>query len=201
MAGRAARVSPRVSDAPLQPEFFERLYERDEDPWNFATSAYENAKYDASLAALEPRYGTALEAGCSVGVLTQRLAERCDALLAIDVSDRALASAAKRCADLPQVRFERRVLPREFPAGPFDLIVVSEIAYYWSDEEFALARERIAATLRAGGDLLLVHFLPHVDGHVRGGDAVHEAFVGDARFARVRAARAERYRLDLLRRR
>ena len=33
-------------------EEFEARYQRDEDPWNFASSPYEQAKYDRTLAAL-----------------------------------------------------------------------------------------------------------------------------------------------------
>ncbi|HZO94560.1 MAG TPA: class I SAM-dependent methyltransferase [Candidatus Baltobacteraceae bacterium] len=200
-AQQRAGITTEMAQQPLPPAFFEKLYERDDDPWSFATSAYESAKYDASIAALEPRYAAALEVGCSVGVLTRRLAERCDALLAVDVSERALATAAARCSDVPHVRFERRVLPREFPDGPFDLIVISEVAYYWSNDDVALAVERSAATLRPGGDLLLVHFRPKVDGHVNGGDDVHARFLAEPRFTRVRGHRADRYRLDVLRRR
>ena len=41
----------------LPPGYFEAIYARDPDPWRFADSAYERAKYDATLAALpRPRY-------------------------------------------------------------------------------------------------------------------------------------------------
>ncbi len=190
-----------MAGEPLTATFFERLYERTDDPWSFATSPYENAKYDATLAHLGTHYAHAFEIGCSIGVLTERLAARCDDLLAVDVSDRALAQARVRCAEIARVRFDRLDVPAEFPDERFDLIVLSEVGYYWSDERFALARERIAAALIPGGDLLLVHYLPRADGHMRDGDAVHEAFVQDARFSRVRGERTERYRLDLLRRR
>jgi SAM-dependent methyltransferase len=185
----------------LTPDYFDRLYAEKPDPWSFATSGYELRKYDDTLAALGPHYAKALEIGCSVGVLTARLAPRCADLLAVDVSDRALATARQRCAAFPQVRFERASLPAEFPAETFDLVLVSEVAYYWSDGDFSLARDAIAAALPSGGDLLLVHFLPHVDDYVRDGDAVHEVFLADARFTPVHGHRADRYRLDLLRRR
>jgi SAM-dependent methyltransferase len=185
--------------ASLTSEYFEALYERADDPWSFATSAYEAEKYACSLSVLAPSYVRALEIGCSIGVFTERLAPFCRGLLAIDISRRALERARRRCAHLPQVRFERANVPREFPAGPFDLITCCEVAYYWSDADLALARERIARALVRGGDLLLVHFLPRVDEYVRDGDAVHEAFLADPRFERVNARRTERYRLDLLR--
>jgi SAM-dependent methyltransferase len=184
----------------LAADYFERLYAADDDPWSFATSRYELDKYEDTVAALGPRYGRALEIGCSVGVLTQRLAPRCGELLAVDVNERALSAARTRCAALPHVAFAACCVPDGFPEGRFDLVVLSEVAYYWSDADLALARDRIASSLEPGGDLLLVHFLPKVDDYVRDGDAVHRFFLADERFARVHGHRAVRYRLDLLRR-
>jgi SAM-dependent methyltransferase len=181
--------------------FFEDLYAADADPWSFETSAYEREKYDRSLAALRPRYVRALEIGCSIGVFTQRLARRCEELIAVDISEHALASARSRCAALPQVTFARADVTRAFPPGSFDLIVLSEVGYYWSDADLAQARAAIAGHLRPGGDLLLVHFLPKVPEYPRDGDAVHAAFLTDPLFAAVDASRAPRYRLDLLGRR
>jgi SAM-dependent methyltransferase len=186
----------------LDSAYFERLYTDCADPWSFATSSYEAEKYAASLDVLDsPRYARALEIGCSIGVFTERLARRCDRLLAVDVSATALARARERNAASANVRFERMTLPREFPAGTFDLITLAEVGYYWNDADAESARGAIADALPAGGSLLLVHFLPKVDEYLRDGDDVHERYVRDARFALVHAARRERYRIDLLRRR
>ncbi len=179
--------------------YFAAIYERNDDPWGFATSPYERAKYDATIAALPaPRYARALEIGCSVGVLTARLAARCDELLAIDLDVRALALARERCAALANVRFERRTFPGDAVAGRFDLVVVSEVAYYWSDTDLALARDRIVASA-PGGTIELVHFTPVVRDYARTGDVVHETFLGDSRFEHLSGSRADRYRIDLLR--
>jgi SAM-dependent methyltransferase len=183
----------------LDAAYFDRVYAGSSDPWHFATSPYEHGKYDATLAALGDRhFASAFEIGCSIGVLTARLAERCDALLSVDINPKALDAARSRCAALPNVRFAQMTVPREFPDARFDLIVLSEVAYYWSDEDLALARDRIAGSA-PGGLLELVHFLPKVEDYVRDGDAVHEAFLNDSRFARVGHARAEHFRIDLLR--
>lgn len=183
----------------LDAAYFARVYEHDLDPWEFSSSPYEREKYDATIDALAgERFGAGFEIGCSIGVLTARLAEVCDDLLAVDINDRALAAARKRCSALPTVRFAPMTVPRDFPAGRFDLVVVSEVAYYWSDDDLSLAMDRIARAA-PGGTLELVHFLPSVDDYVRSGDAVHEAFLADPRFVRVRHVRAERYRIDVVR--
>jgi SAM-dependent methyltransferase len=185
----------------LPRRYFDELYAATDDPWSFATSAYEAEKYDRSLAALAPRYRRGLEVGCSIGVFTARLAARCDELVAIDISALALERARDRCSRIANVDFVHGAFPHDAPEPPFDLVTCCEVGYYWSDDDLAAARREIAAALTAGGDLLLVHWLPHVDDYVRGGDAVHEAFLADPHFALERQYRAERYRLDLLRRR
>jgi SAM-dependent methyltransferase len=169
----------------LGPAFFDELYASDPDPWGFATSEYEQAKYDATIAALEGRrYPRGLEIGCSIGVLTQRLPV--DELLAVDVSEAALEQARARN---PQVRFERREIPEEFPDGRFDLIVCSEILYY-------LDEPALDATLdRLHGTVLAVHWRHPTERYPLRGDEVHDRLA--QRFGPPAYARATPdYRLD-----
>jgi predicted TPR repeat methyltransferase len=183
----------------LDTDYFARVYAESPDPWDFATSGYENEKYRATIRELGPRrFRSGFEIGCSIGVLTSMLANRCDALLAVDINERALEAARERCALLANVRFRRMTFPRDAPAEPFDLIVVSEVAYYWSDGDLQSAIDVIAGAA-PGGTVELVHFLPKVDDYVRDGDAVHAAFLADPRFEPLRQLRAERYRIDVLR--
>lgn len=189
-------------DRSIAPEWFEELYRDRGDPWEFETSAYEQAKYDRTIDSLpRPLYPRGLEIGCSNGVLTRRLAERCDALTAVDVSETALAQARARCADLRHVAFERRRLPAEWPDGSFDLVLLSEVAYYWDDTDLALAADRLREALASGGDLLLVHWLGPTDYPKSGDEAVEalRARLGDA-VREIEAERRAEYRLDLWRR-
>ncbi len=185
----------------LDRSYFETMYERDADPWSFATSAYEAEKYARSLAALRPSYDRALELGCSIGVFTHDLAPRCTSLLAVDISERALTAARRRNADRPTASFARIAVPAAFPPGRFDLITCCEVGYYWSDADLAAARERIAGALAPGGDLLLVHWLPLVTDYPQTGDHVHDEFLADDRYSVRESDRTDRYRLDVLVRR
>ncbi len=183
----------------IPPAYFERLYSERGDPWGFETSPYEAAKYDHTLGALpRDRYADALEVGCANGVLTARLAPRCDRLLAIDVSDTALAAARARCADLPRLAFERRRMPAEAPDGTFDLVVLSEVVYYLDGGDIARLGRWLTGATRSGGHLLLVHWTGETDYPRSGDDAVRELFdrLGEAVDV-VRADRRDEYRLDL----
>lgn len=190
----------------LPPTYFDDVYRANDDPWSFETSDYERRKYDATLAALSrPRYKSAFEIGCSIGVLTQQLADRCDHLLAVDASELPLAKARQRLADRPNVRLEQMAIPVDFPKGPFDLILVSEVGYYLSLEDLGIARQCMIDALQTGGDLLLVHWTPFVHDYPLTGDAVHAFFLqatgADGPLEHRLGQRAETYRLDLFRKR
>ena len=180
-------------------DYFRELYRQRDDPWGFAASAYERAKYRATIGALpRPRYRSALELACSIGVFTKMLAPLCDTLLGVDVSDEALARAARRCAEMPQVRFGNCDLTGEFPCGRFDLITFCEAGFYFGPRDLGRIKDAIADVLLPGGDIVLVHWTPLVDGHAQTADDVHEAFLADPRFVRCHGARADTYRLDVL---
>lgn len=195
---------PSRPTASQPPAHFERLYERADDPWGYATSAYEREKYAATLAALpRARYGSALEIGCSIGVLTAQLAARCDHLLAIDYAENALARARERCAGRVGVEFRRLAIPGEYPAGRFDLVILSEVGYYLSREDLRAARAKIVGSLAPGGQLLLIHWTPPIDDAPLNGDDVHQEFLdgGGDILHHLLGQRAATYRLDLLERR
>lgn len=187
----------------LGAEHFARLYAHNPDPWSFETSVYEHAKYEATLAALgRSRFARGLEIGCSIGVLTQRLATRCGELLAVDVIPSALEQARRRCARWPHVTFARMQIPEQLPEGHFDLILLSEVGYYWSRADLAIAADALLARLRPGASLLLVHWTPFVAEHPLTGDEVHDFFLALTRdpCSRLRhrhGGRAAQYRLDL----
>ena len=190
----------------LPPSYFDDVFAANTDPWGFATSPYEQGKYAATLAALpRPRYHNAFEIGCSIGVLTARLAPRCDRLVSIDVSAQALARARERCREFPQVTFELLRVPAEFPDDMFDLILLSEVGYYLSRDDLDRARDLIVEHLERGGHLLLVHWTPYVPDYPLTGDEVHDAFLAyanraDSALRHLTGSRAEQYRLDLFER-
>ncbi|WP_375465139.1 SAM-dependent methyltransferase [uncultured Methylobacterium sp.] len=184
----------------LPPDYFVGLYGEDSDPWGFATSAYESGKYAATLASLpRARYASALEVGCSAGVLSRSLALRCDALIGLDVVPVALDAARARCADQPWVRFEACAIPDSWPDGRFDLILLSELLYFFSRADLLRIAARVASAIEPGGDVVLVHWLGGTDYPLSGEDAA-DAFIAAAGFARpFHQVRTQDYRIDVLR--
>ena len=185
--------------ATLGPEYFEQVYAANDDPWHFNTSAYERKKYADTLDHLpRARYANGLEIGCSIGVLTAQLAPHCEHLLSVDVSERALAQARARCVGLPQVQLQCLQIPAQMPAGSFDLVLVSEVGYYWDRPDLDRTMTLLAAQQKSGGHLMLVHWTPPVHDYPLTGDEVHEAWMARAEWRVLHDAPRESYRLSVL---
>jgi SAM-dependent methyltransferase len=183
----------------LDAGYFEKIYSGDPDPWQFETSDYERAKYDQTLAALPgDHFERILEIGCANGALTERLAKYCDQLIAVDVVDRVLERARQRCAGLPNVSVRKASIPADRIDGPFDLILLSEVAYYWDSADIRLAGGYLREVVEAGGSLLLVHWTGETDYPKSADEAVAELrqATGEA-FKETIAQRHPHYRLDL----
>jgi len=185
---------------------FEMIPGAHADRWGFDASAYEATRHDSTLAALpRARYRTGCEIGCSIGMLTQRLAQRCNRLLAVDVAPEVLDRARTRCRDLPQVRFALMEAPDELPDAQFDLIVLSDVGFSWSVDALALVRCALTERLVPGGHLLLVHWTPRKPRSAHACDQVHDAFLQDSGpqgpLSHLTDRREETYRLDLFERR
>ena len=183
----------------LPQTYFDFVYDNSDDPWNYETSEYEKSKYASTINALPKKfYQNALELGCSIGVLTKLLSEKCAFLLSIDVNEKALQTATKRLHNNTAVKFERRFLPDGYPDGKFDLIVMSEVGYYLSLNHLKILKEKIIKSLEVNGDLILVHWLPFVEDYPLTGDEVHNLFAEThVLLKHVSNARYEKYRLDV----
>jgi SAM-dependent methyltransferase len=146
----------------IPPEYFEEKYRADIDPWRFRTSEYERDKYQATIEALtKEKYSAALEVGCSIGIFTKLLGQRCAKLLAIDVS--ATAIAAARSANDQNVTFQVANLPVGFPQGTFNLIVLSEVLYYFSAPDLRRVADACMKSLSQDGEIVLCHWLGETD--------------------------------------
>ncbi|CAK9888855.1 MULTISPECIES: SAM-dependent methyltransferase [Pseudomonas] len=155
--------------------YFERLFEQSDDPWAFRTRWYEKRKRELLLASL-PRqyYNRVFEPACANGELSAALAERCESLLCQDLNATAVQLAGERLRPWHNARVEQGCLPGDWPAGEFELIVLSEIGYYLDPSHWLEVLERAAASLTCDGALLLCHWLHPIDGCPQTGHQVHE---------------------------
>jgi SAM-dependent methyltransferase len=170
------------------PDYFDGMYAASPDPWGFESRWYERRKYAVTMALLpSERYRDAFEPGCSIGVLTRLLAGRCDRLLSCDAAAAAAEAAVRRNASLRNVRVEQRLLPGDWPAGRFDLIVFSELLYYFGEDDLRNILRHAAGALRPGGTLIAVHWRHPVAEYPRSGDEAHAAIGRQPGLARLSA--------------
>ena len=177
---------------------FDRIHARAPDPWDVETSPYERAKYDDTLAAIpQPHVGRALEIGCSIGAQTIRIAERCGHLLSLDIAAQAVRRTRERCAALGHVDVRQAQIPRDWPPGAFDLIVISEVLYFLSPEDIATTARAALGSLNQGGAILLVNWTGYTDTPTTG-DQAAELFIAASGTLTHTGSRQETYRIDVL---
>lgn len=189
-----------ISKGSLDAAYFDGIFGSDDDPWDLATSDYEAAKFEVTHDVLaDRRYAKALEVGCAHGVLTGKLVGLCDRLLAIDISSKALAKAWARVGDRPGLALAQMAFPKQVPEDTgFDLVVLSEVAYYWGVVDLDRASEWFRANVAVGGRIILVHFTGETDYPQSGDEAVELLWSElETDFDALRSERHDRYRLDL----
>ena len=143
----------------LGPGYFDAMYEAAPDPWGFEDRWYEQRRYAITLAQLpDRRYRRAFEPGCSVGVLTELLATRCDRLLSSDIIPSVLQRAEARLRKNPHVWIQERSIPDQWPSGPFDLVVLSEIAYYFDTADLGGVMACVMDSTELGAHVVGVHW-------------------------------------------
>lgn len=186
--------------AMLDNSYFDAMYRASDDPWGFDTRWYEERKYRLTLAALpQARYQNVFEAGCSIGVLSELLSERCERLLAVDLSERATAIATDRLAPVAdRVQVQTRDFVEDWPDGTFDLIVLSEVLYYLEPTQFETVLRRSREALTDDGDLVAVHWRRRVEEYPTSGDDVHDR-LARTDLSHVAGYRDPDFRLDVYR--
>jgi len=185
----------------LGAEFFEEFYaDNGDDPWGFEDRWYEQRKRALTLAAL-PResFTRALEVGCSAGAFTVELAPRCDQLLAVDIAADVARRAGERAAaaGFGHVQTRAARVPQEFPDGEFDLVVLSEVAYYCDRTDLADLVRRIADALTSDGVVVACHWRHLVEGYPLTGDEVHRVLRATSGWELLSTHEEEDFLLDV----
>lgn len=156
----AERLDKAVAAPQSRPDIalpFDVMYQSGEsDPWHFDDSDYELRRMGLVLACLgRRRYGRVLEIGCATGQLSVLLKGRADEVVGLDASERAIDIARVRTES---VRWVLGAAPRDVPEADFDLIVLSEVAYFLDGvdllDTLRIARRR----LRPHGEIVIANW-------------------------------------------
>ena len=199
--GRVAAALPRRLVPPeMRPGFFEHFFDEG-DPFGFDRNPEEQLKFRRTLEVCgENALGRVLELGCAVGTFTELLAPRAEEVVALDVSQAAVDRVLERLRGAGNVRGVAMSIPGEFPDGPFDLVVASDVLYYLPVADLKHCVDRIEASLADGGAFVAVHYVPRM-GSVLNGEEAHDVIIAHTRLEHTLSERAEfgpgrTYRVD-----
>jgi tRNA1(Val) A37 N6-methylase TrmN6 len=120
-------------------KYFEERF-KEEDPWKYFSSAYENRKYVRQIEVIKqylPHSQSILEIGCAEGVHTLMLAREFPeaSILGIDISKTAVERAKQNCKYCRNVNIIEVDVMELFkqdciPENTFDVIIQSESLHY-----------------------------------------------------------------------
>jgi SAM-dependent methyltransferase len=185
---RVARIRRREGSRAA----FESAYRESDDPWSSAAPyyRYQGLKYEKLVGLLpRKRFNNALDLGCGLGLLSQRLALVADHVVGIDISAAAIEHARRRAAAFDNLVFEPGDilnLPSSLN-GRFDLVVVADVLYYLSPLDEGVLHsvvQRITELLIPGGTCLVAnHFFFAADPDSRVSRKIHHAFGASPRLA------------------
>ncbi|WP_037315523.1 bifunctional PIG-L family deacetylase/class I SAM-dependent methyltransferase [Salegentibacter sp. Hel_I_6] len=189
---------PSENKSAVTKTYFDELYAKDIDPWDFEKSAYEQEKYKNTLHAISQRkIKKALEIGCANGVFTALFAPHCKELIALELNESALENARKRCSQFSQCEFLQWDIAGGLPEGDFDAILLSEVGYYFQKDILHQIFKNIDRVLLPGGVFIMVHWTAYVRNYPLTGLQVHEIFEKNhsGTFKKVENQRYELYEL------
>jgi hypothetical protein len=96
----------------------------------------------------------------------------------------ALERAASRLRGYPHVTIERRAIPEGWPEGNFDLVVLSEIAYYFDEIDLTHVIHLIVQSTTDGAHVIGVHWRGETN-YPLSGDRTHELIGANRYFHRL----------------
>lgn len=110
--------------------------------------------HDVVLHATPSPCECALDAGCGTGLLTRRLAERCEKVVAIDCDRAVIASAHQAASGDPRITFvEGDLMTHSFSDASFDFITAVAVLHHLPLKPALL---RLRSLLKPGGVLVII---------------------------------------------
>jgi SAM-dependent methyltransferase len=178
----------------VSPAHLHALYAETTDPWGFADSDYEQAKFVATRRALlHGSYGAAFELGCGNGQLARHLAGLCGRYVGMDAVEKAVAAAREA---VPDATFVQGFYPCPLPQGPFELLILSEILYFLDIPRIQMLARDLARRWPLA-EVICVSYLGPSGNTLQGAEALAAFTAAMApSHAFTRVDRAARYRID-----
>lgn len=214
-----AEIAHKIANGPIvkklltENRLFVRLYfnwrYRGADPYEVTTLADERDKYGKIVEALsvKEKFENILEVGCGEGHLTRMIAHKGDRVVAVDISDLAISRAKKNLAELKNVTAKRFDILADDPGETFELVLCSEVLFYFEPDQLPGVVERIKGWVKPGGYVALIHTLVKSDDGKGvelkkfGARTIHGMFIDDAQYAQAFDETFDTYRITVVQKR
>ena len=190
-------MSTQTSDT-RSADTFEGYLRADPQSRPALSAEHQRFRHQSIMGTLSRRYyAHAFEPGCGAGELTAQLARTCDRVSAIDVRPSEAARARSRCAPWGSADVRCADIRTYVPEDPVDLIVFSEIGYYFSAPELIGIARNLVSRMMPGGEFIAAHWLnPGMD-RVLHADAIHCQLLANLPLRWLTGERSGGLRIDL----
>lgn len=150
-------------------------------------------------------YTNVLDLGCGEGYLTRRLAGRSGRILGVDISPTVIRRAGRRLAPFDNVELRAADALTDEIGESFELVLCSELLYYFNIKQFGAVAGKIERWTRPGGYLLLAHSRAAADDEgsekfAFGAKTIHDTFLENPVFRTESDTTYPAYRITVLRR-
>ena len=203
-----------ATDQWRDPSSFDSIFTETQDPWETTTSAAEAERFAVTFATLDAaqveRFSSAVELGCAEGIFSERIAPRCDELLALDFSEVALRRARERLAGHSGITFRRWDMRNESLSGTYDLVIaMGVLTSLYRPGDVRRISESVVRAMKPGGYLLFSDvrqstvFETSWWGRylLRGGEQIRRLLTANAELEKLRSAETASHVFALYRRR
>jgi predicted TPR repeat methyltransferase len=190
-------IKTGTTDPDLSAAGFEARYRGGTDSQALEDGAYELNRYRAIISSLRmAAYGNVYEPGCSIGLMTQQLGSMAKRVIACDFAPSAIEQVKLRCADQTNVEVICADIRTFVPNAPLDLIIFSDIGYYFSENELPRIAAQLACYLVTDGEFMAAHRFAEQPHHVLDANRVHETLAAHLPLCPFRAEQHSGFRLD-----
>lgn len=183
----------------VEPGHFDDLFARSPDPWAYLTDPYEADRLARTLGAVGDHwYPAAIELGCANGHMTAQLAAQCGHLIAMDASREARAVAQARLGGLANIDLRLGTMPHGFPAGSFDLMMLSDFLYYLGFDGCVTLAGKLSASAAPGCRMVIANYLGETNCALTGEMAAELMIAHLPDWTVSHHERCDRLRIDVL---
>jgi 2-polyprenyl-3-methyl-5-hydroxy-6-metoxy-1,4-benzoquinol methylase len=174
---------------------FDNLFARDADPWSYETDEIGRPRRALIIEEVSRRApDSLLEIGCASGWMTKELSALAGSITAVDISSMAIELARERCSEKSNIDFKRLDILLEDIPKTFEMVICAGVLVYLPSGEQEAVCQRVIASLKPGGILILEHESKS-SGIELSGDHIHALYMNQPCLKILNSIRRDAYEI------